>query len=235
VTLATRLKKGRMEPDEALGFCLQIATALEAAHEQHVIHRDLKPSNVMIGPRGGAKVLDFGLATRVRETPRPTATTLSLTQGEIDAAARVGTPGYMSPEQVLGTVQDARTDVFSFGCVLYECLAGRRAFDRSDTSDLLAAALAAEPDWSALPARTPRAAHVLLKRCLQKEPSRRTEMAEVRRELESIVRCIEARRLDTGPDRGGARIAPGTHNLPHEASGRSAPVSTSCRRHRWSR
>jgi Tol biopolymer transport system component len=186
-TLAERLASGPLPIDEALSVAAGIASGLEAAHEAGIIHRDLKPSNVKIRTDGTVKVLDLGLA-RVAEgsgiavdsSLSPTVTTPATHAGVV-----LGTAAYMSPEQARGKRLDKRTDIFSFGCVLYECLAGRQAFHGETVSDTLAAIIMSEPDWSALPDATPRQIRELLRRCLQKDPKHRLhDIADARIELE---------------------------------------------------
>ena len=185
-TLSDRLAAGPLPVDEALAVAAQIACGLQAAHTAGIVHRDLKPSNVMIRPGGGVKVLDLGLARSVESAGRvdsslsPTLTTPATRAGVI-----LGTAAYMSPEQARGKSVDERSDVFSFGCVLYECLTGRQAFGGETVSDVLSAILRAEPDWSALPPETPARARDLLARCLRKDPARRLQsIADARIELE---------------------------------------------------
>jgi serine/threonine-protein kinase len=170
-TLAERVKTGPLGIEEALKIAIQIAEALEAAHEKSIIHRDLKPANVKVTPEGRVKVLDFGLAKAfVGDSASddmgnsPTLSLAATMQGMI-----LGTAAYMSPEQARGKAVDKRTDIWAFGCVLYELLAGKRAFDGEDTTEILAAVVKTEPDWSQLPAGTPQAVRVVLKRCLQKD------------------------------------------------------------------
>jgi eukaryotic-like serine/threonine-protein kinase len=186
-TLAEKLASGPLPIDEALSVGAGIASGLEAAHEAGIIHRDLKPSNVKIRPDGTVKVLDLGLA-RVAEPSgvavdssfSPTVTTPATHAGVI-----LGTAAYMSPEQARGKTLDKRTDIFSFGCVLYECLTGTQAFFGETVSDTLAAIIKSEPDWSALPETTPRPIRDLLRRCLQKDPKHRLhDIADARIELE---------------------------------------------------
>ena len=184
---------GPLPVAEALRICGQIADALAAAHDRDIIHRDLKPANVMVNTEGQVKVLDFGLAKAVsRSTPGHPHENLRLSQessvtrsGTMPGGA-MGTPGYMSPEQARGRDVDRRTDIWSFGCVLYELLAGKRAFHGGTTPETLAAVLEAEPDWQALPAKTPRRIRELLRRCLQKDPDLRPgNIAEARKILEA--------------------------------------------------
>ena len=172
-TLQERIARGPLPLDEAIEVSRQIAEALDAAHGKGVIHRDLKPPNIKLAPEGGVKVLDFGLAKQ--STPEP-----SSSQSESPTFTRytetgviLGTAPYMSPEQARGKHVDKRTDVWAFGCVLYEMLTGRNAFRGDDVSATLAQILEREPDWSALPARTPASVRRLLTRCLQKDPKRR--------------------------------------------------------------
>ena len=184
-TLADRIANGAIPVDEALPIARQIAEALESAHEHGIIHRDLKPANIKLRPDGTVKVLDFGLAKALEPMPgmgtsvtaSPTITSPALTQ----MGVILGTAAYMSPEQAKGRPADKRSDVWAFGCVLYEMLTGRRAFDAEDVSDTLAAVLRAEPDWNALPASTPPAIHRLLRRSLAKDPKARIGDAAVLR------------------------------------------------------
>jgi serine/threonine-protein kinase len=162
-TLAELLKRGALPMEEALGIAKQIADALEAAHERGIIHRDLKPANIKIKPGGIVKVLDFGLAKTDQQmapgsSPRTTRPGLIL-----------GTAAYMSPEQARGNPVDKRTDIWAFGVVLYEMLTGQRAFPGETTTDVLAAVVAKEPDWEQVPPKAGR----LLRRCLEKDPTKR--------------------------------------------------------------
>jgi TolB-like protein len=186
---------GPLSLQEALRIGSQVAEALEAAHEKGIVHRDLKPSNVVVGPKGRAKVLDFGIAKSIESTA-PT-----LLPGEEEALGNaaltqvgtsLGTPPYMSPEQVRGLDVDSRTDIWAFGCLLYELLAGKRAFQSDSSAGALAAVLIKDPDWQALPQEVPTALLVLLKSCLTKTLSGRiASMAEVRAVLDHVS---EARR-----------------------------------------
>jgi serine/threonine-protein kinase len=174
-TLAERISRGPLRIEECLGIFRQIAEGLEAAHEKGIVHRDLKPANVIVTSEGRVKVLDFGLAKAVAEeapssdlSKSPTLTREGTEQGVI-----LGTASYMSPEQARGKTLDRRTDIWSFGCVFYEALTGTKAFSGETVSDILAAILEREPDWTALPARTPVKIRELLRWCLQKDPHRR--------------------------------------------------------------
>ena len=185
-TLAERLRTGPLTTDETLAISRQIAEALEAAHDNGLIHRDLKPANVKVTPDGRVKVLDFGLAKAFAGdggldlSHAPTLRAMGTEEGRI-----LGTPAYMSPEQTRGKPVDRRTDIWAFGCVLYELLAGRRAFSGETISDTIAAILEREPDWSALPESTPASIHRLLQRCLEKDAKRRLhDIGDARAELE---------------------------------------------------
>jgi eukaryotic-like serine/threonine-protein kinase len=155
-TLAERLTAGPLDTAEALAVSRQIVEALETAHEQGVIHRDLKPSNVKLTPDGRVKVLDFGLAKALAgERTVDLSQAPALTAAETDEGTLLGTPAYMSPEQVRGKAVDKRTDIWAFGCVLYELLTARRAFRGETLPDTIAAILGREPEWQALPLATP--------------------------------------------------------------------------------
>ncbi len=155
---------------EAISLCSQIAAALEAAHARQIIHRDLKPANVKITGNGQVKVLDFGLAKpmeRARETGLD-ENTATLTEQLTEKMTVIGTPAYMSPEQACGRELDARTDIWSFGCVLYEALTGKQVFRGKTITETLAAVVEREPEWAALPQSTPLPVESLLKRCLER-------------------------------------------------------------------
>src|SRR5439155_9668027 len=167
--------------EEALRIGRQMAEALEAAHEKDMVHRDLKPANVKITPEGKVKLLDFGLAKRVDVSCTDSTLTAEITR----EGAVMGTMGYMSPEQARGAPTDKRTDIWAFGCVLYEMLAGRKAFPGRTFSDFIAAVLTGEPDWKVLPEATPQHVRTLLRRCLQKDPQKRLrDIGDARFELE---------------------------------------------------
>ena len=186
-TLAERLERGPLPVDEALRLACQIALALECAHDSGIVHRDLKPANIKITTDGAVKVLDFGMAklTARDGTPAPTpAPPLAGTREGLVA----GTPAYMSPEQARGKPVDKRTDVWAFGCVLYEMLAGRAVFEGESVTDTLAAVVEHEPTWSALPQTTPAAIHRLIRRCLEKDPARRLrDVGDARLEIEDAL------------------------------------------------
>jgi serine/threonine protein kinase len=190
-TLEERLRRGPLAIDEALDVARQIADGLEAAHEAGVIHRDLKPANVRITPDGRVKLLDFGLAKPVHGADAHAhGDGVSTTE----AGRLLGTPGYMAPEQARGKPIDKRVDVWAFGCVLYECLIGRRAFTGETVADCLAAVVRAEPDLGRLPAETPRGARQVLARSFEKDAKLRLrDIGEARilladRSLESSAR-----------------------------------------------
>ena len=185
--LDARIAAGPLRLDESLSYARQIAEALEAAHEKGIIHRDLKPANVMITSGGRVKVLDFGLAKALQEEPGSPDLTHAPTLSGIATRAGVilGTASYMSPEQARGKPLDRRTDVWSFGCLLYEMLTGRMAFRGETVSDTMAHVLEREPDWTALPASVPPDIRRLLERCLTKDPKQRLhDIADARLELD---------------------------------------------------
>jgi serine/threonine protein kinase len=176
-TLAERIARGPFPKEEALSLAGQIAQALEYAHERGVIHRDLKPANIKLTADGNVKILDFGLAkvlmgdsSPIDSSSSPTFTSLATQAGVI-----IGTAAYMSPEQAKGKSVDRRTDIWAFGCVLYEMLSGKRAFHGETATDTLAAVIRAEPDWTKLPADTPVEIRRFLERCLRKDPKARLQ------------------------------------------------------------
>jgi Tol biopolymer transport system component len=210
VTLADRLAKGPLPVREALTIAVQIADALDAAHEKGIVHRDLKPANVKITPEGMVKVLDFGLAkafARGGSVPdllhMPTVTATELRPGAI-----LGTPAYMSPEQARGQAIDKRTDIWAFGCVLYEMLTGRHVFAGNDVSEVLASVLAREPDFALLPTDTPSSIRRLLRRCLQKEPKERLhDISDARIEIQDADAKVDPDVTIVLSRRGRERLA----------------------------
>ena len=194
--LAARLARGRLPLDEAVRIARQIVDALEEAHERGVVHRDLKPANIKLTPSGKVKVLDFGLAKAFGEGPEgDSGTTTSSDTVPAQVTTRegvvLGTAAYMPPEQARGQPVDKRADIWAFGVVLYEMLAGVRPFAGATTVDLLAAVITAEPDWSRLPSPTPPAIVTLLRRCLQKDVRQRLrDIGDARLELEQLAASV---------------------------------------------
>ncbi len=186
--LALRLERGPIPPGEALALARQLAQALDEAHQKGIVHRDLKPGNVKLTRDGRAKVLDFGLAKAGAadgEAASADGSAPTLPAPLTRAGTIVGTTAYMSPEQARGLAVDKRTDVWSFGCVLFEMLAGRRPFDGRTTSDTLASILSAEPQWNALPEAAAPRLRRLLRRCLEKDANRRLrDMGDALAELD---------------------------------------------------
>lgn len=223
-TLAHRLEQGRLPAAEALDIAIQIAAALEAAHERGIVHRDLKPGNVMIAPWGRVKVLDFGVAMRHGDAPAGRGPAAPAGSDALQVTHEVGefagTPGYMSPEQILGLPQDGRSDVFALGCILFECLTGRGPFAAATLEGVLGATLVDTPELGTRD-DVPSTVRELVPRLLDKDPPRRPAgMREVREELQ---RALASERADVA--------APGTvpadvpHNLPPDRDrfiGRSA-------------
>ena len=205
--LADRLERGAIPVEEAIAIAIQIAEALEEAHEKGVVHRDLKPANVKLTPDGKVKVLDFGLA-KAWEGPGAASADLSrsptLTHTGTAAGIILGTAAYMSPEQARGKAVDKRADIWAFGVVLWEMLTGRRLFGGETVSDVLAAVLKTEVDLAALPAEAPPAVRRLLRRCLERDPRNRLhDVADARLELSEAPRVAagDLPTRDAGPSR----------------------------------
>ena len=197
-TLADRIAGGPVPLDQVLPIAKQIAEALEAAHEQGIIHRDLKPSNVKVRPDGIVKVLDFGIAKALAPEPAMSAAVDRPQPALLGAAATregliIGTAAYMSPEQAKGQAVDRRTDIWAFGCVLFEMLAGRPAFAGETVTDVLAAVVRDEPDWEALQHDMPRGMLTLLRRSLRKDQRQRLQaIGDARIEIDAIAEVLRA-------------------------------------------
>jgi hypothetical protein len=205
-TLAERLQNGPLPGDEALEIAVQIAAGLEGAHEKGVVHRDLKPANVMLSPGGRVKLLDFGLgkAWEAEESDASITQSPTLTAQMTAGGVLLGTVAYMSPEQARGKRVDNRTDIWAFGCVLFEMLAGQRPFVGETVTDVLAAVVTADPDWSQLPETTSHGIRRLLHRCLQKTPGRRLHaVADARIEIEEAAEEAPLTTPETAISGGG--------------------------------
>jgi Tol biopolymer transport system component len=201
-TLAERIARGPLAIEEAIIIAGQIAEALECAHERGIVHRDLKPANIKLLHDESVKILDFGLA-KVLETSGPMASAMdspTLTAAGTKMGVIVGTAAYMSPEQAKGKNVDRRSDIWSFGCVLYEMLTGKLAFPGETVTDMLAAVVRGEPDWNALPASTPAGLRQLLERCLRKDATRRLQsIGDARIALEEMQSGVAAAESTAAP------------------------------------
>lgn len=194
-TLAERIKGGAIPSDEALPIAKQICEALEYAHERGIVHRDLKPANIKITNNDAVKILDFGLAKALEGDPASMdiSSSPTITRMVTQAGIILGTAAYMSPEQAKGKSVDRRTDIWAFGCVLYEMLTGKMAFSGETVTDTLAAVIRGEPEWTLLPASTPAAIRNLLQRCLKKDPRQRLQsIGDARIALEEILGGVAA-------------------------------------------
>ena len=210
ITLAERIERGALDVHESLTIARQIADAVECAHEQGIIHRDLKPANIKVRSDGTVKVLDFGLA-RATQPGTEELNVATITAVATKAGTVMGTAAYMSPEQARGRQVDKRTDIWAFGCVLFEMLSGRRAFAADGTTDTLAKVLQREPEWQALPSDIPQPIKQLIARCLHKEPTQR-------------LRDIGDARLAIDDFQSGAGVIDTTAKGPAVARRRLVPV-----------
>jgi serine/threonine-protein kinase len=186
-TLADRIARGRLPWEVVLPLAVRVADALEAAHERGIIHRDLKPGNLKLTPEGAVKVLDFGLAKPASEGASAASLSPTLSRPATEEGVILGTVSYMSPEQARGLTVDRRTDIWAYGCVVFEALAGKPAFAGDTVTDILASVVGSEPDWSALPEGLPRSVIALLRSTLRKEPRMRLrDIGDARLLLESL-------------------------------------------------
>ena len=215
-TLADRVARGPLPIPETLAIVRQIADALEAAHDKGVVHRDLKPANIKITPDRVIKVLDFGLAKSDPGGASELANSPTITVGGTVAGLILGTAAYMSPEQARGRAVDKRTDVWAFGCVLYELLTGRQAFPGETVSDTIGAILNREPDWTELPRDLPPSVMTLLRRRLEKDAKKRKrDIGDVRAEIDDALArpstdgAAESRRRRAPQSCGGIPWFPG--------------------------
>ena len=235
--LSALVARGPMPLADALPIAKQIADALEAAHDQGIIHRDLKPANVKVRADGTVKILDFGLAKALTQergagsgevSNSPTLTARATQMGMI-----LGTAAYMSPEQARGRTVDRRADIWAFGCVMYELLTGRRTFEGTEVTDVLARVIERDPDWEALPANTPRDLRRLLERCLTKNPKARLrDIGEARVAIDGLAGSKTPPPVATpaaaqAAPRPWLRLVPG----PSRASSRYSQSSRGCVRH----
>jgi Tol biopolymer transport system component len=226
-TLADRLSRGPMPPEEAIPVARQIAEALEYAHEKGVVHRDLKPANIKLDPEGRVKILDFGLAKAAagdtlwsQSSPEHSPTLTSL--GSI-AGAIIGTAAYMSPEQARGAQVDRRADIWAFGAVLWEMLTGKRAFEGETISDTLASVLRAPIDWGEIPSGTPPLVVGLLRRCLERDAKKRLrDIGEVRILLDAPASDVFASGILAGPAGASGILIPGAGGAAGAAAGGAA-------------
>jgi Tol biopolymer transport system component len=192
--LAQRLARGPIATDEAFAIALQVASALEAAHDKGIVHRDLKPANVKVTPAGTVKVLDFGLAKAWEAEGATTNPSLSptITAHHTREGVILGTAAYMSPEQARGKPVDRRADIWAFGCLVYEMLTGTQTFAGDTVTDVIAAVVTRDPDWSALPPDVRPRSREVLRRCMEKDPKRRfRDIGDVRFELEESLTAPE--------------------------------------------
>jgi len=215
-TLADRLQRGPVPVEHAIELAVQIADALDAAHRSGVIHRDLKPANIKLTPDGSVKVLDFGLAKAFTTSADADASNSpTLSRVGTQAGVIMGTAAYMSPEQTRGRDVDKRTDIWAFGCVLYEMLSGRKVFPGSNVTDILAAVIRAEPDWSLLPVNLHPRIRESLERCLEKEADNRWhDVADVRVDLKKAVATGPTVQQHGGIDKGFAGRSSLRHFVP---------------------